>query len=342
MSRGSQRNVCQSFVNGDAKFDKASNMHQELRKDGAAILYSYEYHVIAVRVPGEVPMIIVNGDTNVNRGMYSNATAKHLSTLQSALRWKKFDTSVEYVTMSFSSLQPLKPFVFVVQKYICESFMDKSLLVLDHTEQESSAFHSLIGKMNVEAELRAQGRLKGATCFITNKDPDNERLIEGYYHIPETILLRYQNDIDDSLHYIVCGMDDNQYFASRIKGRHRTVGSALESMKPPIVRKADAEGREWYRQGEWFFIHHPVDNPKKLYSGMSMRKYLPDSTGSHGSHWATRGQEYKKGRLLVSGTIHHDGNEHPALQLSKADAPRIFLAVRNNVFESFTTLGRVD
>ncbi len=155
---------------------------------------------------------------------------------------------------------------------------------------------------------------------------------------PEAALI----EVDSKLY--LSSMDGRNYFMVLLPDPVTTVDEAFESLKPPEVI-----GKTFMRQGEWFFVETPPLNgetAKKMYSKMPQNFVLPKKNPASTSHVATRGFRIDD-TVYVSGHIRHvpqwgGRGDHPMLNLSKADKPRIFLAYENRALASYSASGRVD
>lgn len=142
-----------------------------------------------------------------------------------------------------------------------------------------------------------------------------------------------------------------------------TIAEGYESMKPDEVRKAEAEGTEVLRQGEWFFINTgetiEVDRDDVLRwepEGEEDRpkKYVLERAVAHGK--GRPNNLYKPfgfGKLdeLVCGTVSHQGREHKDLDLGEWRKTKgkkevvtyaLWKLVGNTTVGNFTITGDVD
>jgi len=169
---------------------------------------------------------------------------------------------------------------------------------------------------------------------------EHEQLSEGeqiyfipiYERRPESLVFRFNE------RYLLSSMDNNRYFIAELPEPVTTVEEAFEVLKP---EKLDP-GKEWVRQGEWFFQLYdviPLDAHKSFYKSLTQKYMLPRSSDSANPHIATRGSMIGD-VILVSGQIRH--SEHRMLRLSTTKAPRIFVALHNRAIASWSADGRVD
>ncbi len=127
------------------------------------------------------------------------------------------------------------------------------------------------------------------------------------------------------------------------------IQSAFEMLKPKEVA-----GKQYIRQGEWFFVETPapqtllwqLGEDKKMYKQMAKKFVLPKKADESNSHIVTRGCQIGD-NLYVSGHVRHVGRwggrgEHRMLTLSHADEPKIFIAYENRAVASYSASGRVD
>lgn len=82
-------------------------------------------------------------------------------------------------------------------------------------------------------------------CVVVEADKSTKRLLL----LVETELGKDQ---------LVCGHDERGYFASTLREGACGLRGAVEQLKPPQVRKAEARGEKVKRQGEWFLYLSPA------------------------------------------------------------------------------------
>ncbi len=150
---------------------------------------------------------------------------------------------------------------------------------------------------------------------------------------PEAALLK----VGDK-HYL-SSMDGRNYFMCLLPDPVTTVEEAFESLKP-----LEVIGKTFKRQGEWFFVETSPfhgETAKKMYSKMPRNFVLPKRNPASTSHIATRGFSINKD-VWVSGHIRHGRGDHPMLNLSNSDKPRIFLAYESRALASYSASRGVD
>lgn len=236
----------------------------------------------------------------VNGDKYSISTSQHQSEVQSALRGKKFFTT------SFSALQSARIYFKTVE--IVDYTKELSVLFGEKPDKEDYPAYVNISKVNWSDKW--------------------------HVHAAATALFR-QDGI-----YFIAGMDEFQYFVSRLPGKPRTIEKAFESLKPLSIRRLEKSGVHIKRQGEWFCFPVVTDTKeaRAIYEDMNRDFQLPHEL--HGNpHTATRGMRKGK-QFLISGGLRH--NEHRTLRVSKADRPEIWQAVCNTAKGNWSSDGRVD
>ena len=109
----------------------------------------------------------------------------------------------------------------------------------------------------------------------------------------------------------ICGMDDESYFCSKLKGKPKTVDAAFKSLKPRRVLDWEKKANKTAtRQGEWFFI--PTD--VKMDSNKVLEEEpLPLKTPDSNAHDAKYYQKIK-GRHYVKENIHHEEHGYTYLK----------------------------
>lgn len=149
--------------------------------------------------------------------------------------------------------------------------------------------------------------------------------------------------IDDK--YFISALDDtaasshNGYFLTEILGEPETVQEAFEMLKPEEVIKAESNGEEIYRQGEWFF----VKREGIVAPAWADKKHLIRYKGDENSHHiATYG--FKDGDdQYVMGIVKHTNKEHKMLKLyTDVNDKEWFQAYHNVSGVSYGATGNVD
>jgi len=150
------------------------------------------------------------------------------------------------------------------------------------------------------------------------------------WHRPAMLVITQDNE-----NHWLCGMDEGSYFISRLPVKVANVQEALEVLIPNEVK-----GREYIRQGEWFFV--PVIQglqAKHVYKAMGRNFVLPKTNPRSNNHTCTRG--FIIGfKNYVSGQVYH--SEHRTAKLSLAKSPVIFEAFKNTSLEDYSAGGWVD
>lgn len=184
---------------------------------------------------------------------------------------------------------------------------------------------------------------KTAERYDTRTYKDSEgNMHEVEERRPESCLLENEG------HYYLSSMDMWQYFLVELPEACQTTDDAFEMLIP-----AEAKGRNYQRQGEWFVFEAdalpiqltvkgmPLDKArisKMIYKTMQRNYTLPHRDNGN-PHTATRG-DFINGVHYISGQLHH--SEHRMLRLSKSDNPVIFEAWENTALNSWAAQGNVD
>lgn len=139
--------------------------------------------------------------------------------------------------------------------------------------------------------------------------------------------------------YYLSSMDGNNYFLSKLSHPVNTVDRAFDSLMP---RNA---GKDYLRQGEWFFIPQ-ISNFNKTewlclkYSKKEQKHFeLLPRNGGTGHHIATRARVVL-GVPFVKGTVRHTNRDHRMLKLG--DGKTWYMALESNHVQSWGANGRVD
>lgn len=144
----------------------------------------------------------------------------------------------------------------------------------------------------------------------------NEKGDPVYRHILGGALFRYDGrlflgSIDPS------GVGIGLYFITELMTQDvDTMEEAFESLKPDAVKKAEAEGRIVYRQGEFFFIRSDIDIPKvAIVKHKIIESSQPGRTNHHRvTEWAS-----VDGQVYARGTARHTEGDHRMLKLYDDD-----------------------
>jgi hypothetical protein len=176
-------------------------------------------------------------------------------------------------------------------------------------------------------------------------------------HRPESCVIK------EGKRYFISSMDGQNYFLTELPRKVKTVQEAFESLIPDAVK-----GKEYLRQGEWFFV--PLLNSKVsgIIKGTEKRemplyywqesenerepgKYIPKiapipvnflhNRKIEAHHYATeygivKGLRYQ----VVRGTIRHTGHDHPMLRLGNGKT--WYIAVESKHVQSWGYAGKVD
>jgi hypothetical protein len=140
------------------------------------------------------------------------------------------------------------------------------------------------------------------------------------------------------------GVGRGMYFLAELHTDHapQSLADAFDSLKPDAVRKAEAEGRDVKRQGEWFAI------PTKRLTSELMRDVERDAAiyrqhhvlGRDGHHEIEEAVIYRagdrKGEVYARGVFRHTEGEHHNLDLGTI---RWHQVVHNNQGASYTLTG---
>jgi hypothetical protein len=165
---------------------------------------------------------------------------------------------------------------------------------------------------------------------------EQENWLPHVEHRPESAILT----VGDK--YYLSSMDGENYFLAELPEPTHSVDDAFDMLVPNEVK-----GREYKRQGEWFFIKvADGDEAKRLYELMDRDFVFPVKGDARNRHIATRGCVLD-GRILVSGRILHRRSwggrgDHRMLRLSTLANLEIFQAFENRAVNSWSASGNVD
>jgi hypothetical protein len=176
-------------------------------------------------------------------------------------------------------------------------------------------------------------KMIGKAEFDVLPDDVKEKCNQLEERRPEGCVLMYEGK------YYLSSMDGQAYFLCQLPEPCKTVAEAFESLKPDPIK-----GREYQRQGEWFFVQRMAApwQVKEMYKKLRRNFVLPRGTDSANRHIATRG-DLIDGQVVVSGQIRH--REHRMLKLSTLEDPKLFMAYCNRAVASWAPAGgagRVD
>lgn len=145
---------------------------------------------------------------------------------------------------------------------------------------------------------------------------------------PESAVLRYKGK------YYLSSMDGFNYFISLLPRAVKAVEEAFASLIPK-----EAQGKEYKRQGEWFFV--PSEVPKVEISGCLIEKQATlksrvNPTGHHYVRDLVTRPRFKN--PLVRGTVRHTEKDHGMLKLGEM----WHVAVESRHKGSWGASGQVD
>lgn len=140
----------------------------------------------------------------------------------------------------------------------------------------------------------------------------------------------------------ITGMDEQSYFISELAEQVLTVQEGFNALEP-----LEVTGKEFIRQGEWFFVKLPVSEKEatKAYNKILSRDYvLPKRDENSHDHTATRGgivtdinfenpvNDLKWDDIVVSRCI-----RHPEHRMIKLDKKSLYVAYRNREVQSWSS-----
>jgi hypothetical protein len=271
------------------------------------VLYSYGRHFpLAVRLQDGTYML--NGDT------YSPTTSCHQADVRQCARGRRFTTSINAVGRALQN----------------EGFWQDSFAVIEVVDYTQD-LHRYDQDAIDYVEARTPEELAGVH-FQYKTDEETEEKVLDAIHRAGTTLFKIKRS------YWLAGMDENQYFITKLPRKAQTVQEAFFILKPDQVKAYEEKtGLQAARQGEWFFI--PVAEgleAKKIYKKMGTGWFTLPGNGN--PHRATRGW-IKSRQIFISGQVRHP--QHRMARLSKSTSPVIFQAFENNARANFS-FGGVD
>ncbi len=187
---------------------------------------------------------------------------------------------------------------------------------------------------------------QGVFVAELNRTRVPDGFVPGCWHIADGCLIR------DDDKYLVCGVDEGQYFVAQLRRPAATVTSAFEQLKPAPVRRAARLGESIIRQGEWFFQKANVDDKQlaelcqvsktRLWKQLVRRNTpLPDAPHKANRHRATLLR--RGGKLYVTGRVMHcDRHGHPTREHRTLYLDGWHLAYPNTEVRSWSVTGRFD
>ncbi len=265
------------------------------------------------------PLAVITKDfTLLNGDRYSVTTSQHQSLTRQAMR--------DGITSSFGMLRTV----------FGDGFYEQIKVIDTQDEKRGDiSWQDEITLKNLDPEIK-----KIATSIMVR----HGRVIA--WHRAGAMLIDYKGD------KYICGMDENQYFISKlpIEFNHVTkVESAFFALEPQTVREQRRAGKTIERQGEWFFTRIDDISPKeckKAYKCFGEKFELPKDDPDSNAHTATRGGfvmdltfpdpilGIKADDVIVSGQIRH--SQHRTLKLSKCKDPTLWTIHKNTAVESWS------
>ena len=254
-------------------------------------------------------------------------------------------------------------------------FMNSEVLKTSDFERNFLGNQSLIqkeirkiAKFSIPFNVLAAANLKLSETRVLEQGPESTHQVKpflGAYqtqerHFTGALLLensgrKFLMDIDreEIKHQIF-----NAFFVE-VDRSVKTIAEAYESMKPEVVKQAEAKGLDVKRQGEWFFI--PTDKTLtvlnqqiKSWEKQGETEVLVRSQISHGKGRPNTLYKPKGFGALdqfVCGMVEHTGREHRPLDLgsevdqkseNKPTTFKLWQVVGNTTVGNFTITGDVD
>lgn len=271
---------CDAILSGERnKHKTASNFSFD---DGE--LYSYTTCIARV-VDWEKKLVAFNSDR------YSQTSSQHQG---GALRHLSKST---ITVLAFSWLAcrdaGIKPKDLKFENFI--DYTEDTELHCFYDKQDGKYYRDDAEGANSGSLLR-----EDAGMFLPWGDGTDQRFVHGRWHIAGSVLIEWKGS-----HYLG-GVDDNNYFLSKLPEKAEGVSDAYSILKPKMVRRAQIKGKRVYRQGEWFFVETGLDD-----------KGLTEKLGVTQKHLRT---------LVTTEPLPHDqpsGNRHLVKQLQVHRYPNI-------------------
>lgn len=292
----SQSELLRRFTEDNATEGKASNMFIE-----EDTVYSYGHHF---------PLLVRwNNGYLLNADKYSPTTSQHQSMCFSIA-----DLQIPFSTLEDALLNNLNKLNLVDKE---EARWDKTGRYIVDTKYQPLKNIKGIGKTVTKRELDTLYLIAYFTNLKMGVVEDEERR-------PQGAVLEYNGN------YYLSSMDGENYFLAKLPEKVETVSEAFQSLIP-----LEMVGKDYERQGEWFFT--PIDM-KKPKSNIQKWRYLSPKNGT--AHHSARdcileiGYKYP----LVRGTIRHDNKDHRMLRLGEI----WHMAIESRHLESWGAQGRVD
>lgn len=260
----SSKELIGKWVNEDLKDVKGENFkvkektprygygtYKEVFYDDASTLYSYGYHwPLAIRQKNGT--IVRNGDKF--RGGWGATTGSASKTMDQV---RLLETLLPK--------SPMISFATVGQIVHGKGLSQYTNQVLDFIRvaqfidtQESFSLHTSIGDSDWDKPIPS-----GVTVTNTEHDPNGNPTSKYLHRIGASLF-------EHSGKYYLAAMDEGSYFISVLPDSCEKVSKAFEILKPEIAKKAERQGRNVLRQGEWFMI--PIENKSLLEKAKSFEK----------------------------------------------------------------------
>ena len=272
-------------------------------------LYSYGHHFPLVWKQKEIngnDIYIKNGDK------YSLATSRHQSIVQSYF--------FRYPTVNLSTIEQV---IGNKLQYMVVSWANDYYKTIQFEEDDEIK--------NIEIPM-------GASFWVRQLNSDDEdTLKEIVIHRAGGVLLTNS----DKTKYYICGMDEGSFFMSLLPRKAESVAEAYSILMPDEVK-----GKEFIRQGEWFFLEHNGNLPfkkKELVKSFP----LPRTDLKGNRHVATRGIWWTDGEIYVTGVVRHKlpNSNFSTYQYSPlvldSKYKQFFKAYKNTAIKSWGSLGGV-
>lgn len=214
------------FLNDKGEFRIANGMAFYSSPDDLEYVHD-DKDFSAIQVPGE-KFILINGDDGVG----------HFESLSSYFRQDQLEN---HPTISFACLGQFYGFdETVAADKISKKIASGELKIIDFSADESIELNSKELK-KIEVAKRQNQAIKPPQKGFT--------LVGDKWHKPAAVVLH-----DTKKNWcILVGQDEGTYFGVELPKLVKTLAEGFDILMPN-----DARGKEFYRQGEWFFIKVPV------------------------------------------------------------------------------------
>jgi hypothetical protein len=178
---------------------------------------------------------------------------------------------------------------------------------------------------------------------VTYKDEDGRERTRSIHALGDSVVRvkdrYYLSAVDET------GVGNGMFFLAELVADRapKTLGEALDFLKPKVVREAEARGANVLRQGEWFAIptyYRTSELMRDVQRGIAV--YLERHVlGKDGHHELEEAVIYKagpqKGEVYARAVLRHTKDEHVDLNLGTA---RWYLIVHNVAGASYTLSGK--